>query len=235
MAVAYNFAGPRIVDDGLVLYLDAANPNSYNPSTPLTWRDISRSSGNMSAELVNSPTFNSQNNGYFQFVTDDFARISNSTLLDTQTPSVEVWIKTNATNQNGFWFEKGTVNTQYSLFQEGNSIQWRQHYGAGYNNLSTTTATYINTSSWYQVVGTFISGRRRLYINGNLVNSDAQTGTISTNNGGMSIGVFGGYSSAGGRGYYYNGNLAICRVYNKELNSTEVLQNYNALKGRFGL
>ena len=71
----------------------------------------------MSAELVNSPTFNSQNNGFFQFVSDDYARMPNNTTLDTQTPSVEVWIKTNATSQSGFWFEKGTVNTQYSLFQ----------------------------------------------------------------------------------------------------------------------
>lgn len=226
MAVSYS---PNISRDGLVLCLDAGNRSSY-PGSGTVWNELSN---NMSAELVNSPTFNSQNNGFFQFVTDDYARIPNNTTLDTQTPSVEVWIKTNATSQAGFWFEKGTVNSQYSLFQEGGDIQWRQHYGAGYTNLSTNTATYINTSSWYQVVGTFTSGRRRLYINGNLVNSDAQTGTISTNSGGMSIGVYGGYSGA--RSYYYNGNLAICKVYNKELTTAEVLQNYNATKGRFGL
>jgi len=220
-------AGPDAIESGLVFCLDAGNRASYTGSGT-AWNELSN---NMSAELVNSPTFNSQNNGFFQFVTDDYARIPNNTNLDTQTPSVEVWIKTNATNQQGFWFEKGTVNTQYSLFQEGTNIQWRQHYGAGYTNLSTDTATYINTSNWYQVVGTFISGRRRLYINGNLVNSDTQAGTISTNSGGMSIGVYGGYSGA--RGYYYNGNLAICRVYNKELTSAEILQNYNATKGRF--
>ena len=220
---------PRIVTNGLVLCLDAGSRKSY-PGSGTVWNELSN---NMSAELVNSPTFNSQKNGFFQFVTDDYARIPNSTTLDTQTPSVEVWIKTNETSQTGFWFEKGTVNTQYSLFQEGTNIQWRQHYGAGYSNLSTNTATYINTSSWYQIVGTFASGRRRLYINGNLVNSDAQTGTISTNSGGMSIGVFGGYSGA--RGYYYNGSLAVCRVYNKELTPAEILQNYNATKGRFNL
>ncbi len=232
MDVSYNFAGPRIVNDGLVLYLDAGNPNSNNLSTPNVCRDISKRGNNGS--LVNGPVFDRANGGSIVFDgSDDYARIPNNPNLDTQTPSVEVWIKTNATNQPGFWFEKGNVNTQYSLFQEGNSIQWRQHYEAGYNNLSTNTATYINTSSWYQVVGTFTSGRRRLYINGNLVNSDAQTGTISTNGGGMSIGVYGGYSGA--RGYYYNGNLAICKVYNKELSPTEILQNYNATKGRFGL
>ena len=219
-------AGPDIIEDGLVLCLDAGNRASY-PGSATAWNELSN---NMSAELVNSPTFNSQNNGFFQFVSDDYARIPNNTLLDTQTPSVEVWIKTNATSQHGFWFEKGTVNTQYSLFQEGTNIRWRL---AGIGVLATPTANFINTSSWYQVVGTFTSGRRRLYINGNLVNSDAQAGTISTNSGGMSVGVYGGYSGA--RGYYYNGNLAICRVYNKELTSTEVLQNYNAIKGRFGI
>ena len=225
-------AGPDAIESGLVFCLDAGNRASYTGSGT-AWNELSN---NMSGELVNSPTFNSQNNGFFQFVTDDYARIPNSTTLDTQTPSVEVWIKTNATSQNGFWFEKGTVNTQYSLFQEGTNIQWRQHYGAGYTNLSTNTATYINTSSWYQVVGTFTSGRRRLYINGNLVNSDTQTGTISTDSGGMSIGVFGGYTAnPGGRAYYYNGNLAFCKVYNKELTSAEILQNYNATKGRYNL
>jgi len=219
---------PRIVTNGLVLCLDAANRKSYS-GTGTVWNELSN---NMSAELVNSPTFNSQNNGFFQFVTDDFARIANNTALDTQTPTVEVWIKTNATIQNGFWFEKGTVNTQYSLFQEGASIQWRMNIG-GNTNLTTTTATYINTSNWYQVVGTYTSGARRLYVNGILVNSDTQSGTIATNSGGMSIGVFGGFS--GGRGYQYNGNLSVCRVYNRALTPAEILQNFNAQKGRYNL
>jgi hypothetical protein len=98
MGVGYS---PKIVTDGLVLCLDAANRKSYSGSGTV-WNELSNK---MSAELVNSPTFNSQNNGFFQFVTDDYARIPNNTNLDTQTPSVEVWIKTNATSQNGFWFE----------------------------------------------------------------------------------------------------------------------------------
>jgi len=223
------YHSPRIVTDGLVLCLDAGNTKSY-PGSGSTWTDLS-GKGNV-GELVNSPTYNSSNLGYFQFVTDDYARIPNNTDLNTQTPSVEVWVKTNNTNQNGFWFEKGTVNTQYSLFQEGTGIQWRQNIG-GVTNLTTTTATYMNTTSWYQVVGTYTSGARRLYINGTLVNSDAQSGTIATNSGGMSIGVYGGYS--GGRGYYYNGNLSICRVYNRVLTASEIQQNFNALRSRFGI
>jgi hypothetical protein len=226
------FHSPSIITNGLVLCLDAANTKSY-PGSGTTWTDLS-GRGSI-GELVNSPIYNSSNGGYFQFVTDDYIKIPNNTALDTQTPTVEVWVKTNATTQSGFWFEKGQVNTQYSLFQEGTVIQWRQYLSTGptLTNLSTTTATYMNTSSWYQVVGTYISGSRKLYINGVLVNSDSQTGLINTDANGMSIGVYGGYSGA--RGYYYNGNLAICRVYNRVLTASEIQQNFNALRGRFGI
>jgi hypothetical protein len=49
----------------------------------------------------------------------------------------------------------------------------------------------------------------------------------------MSIGVYGGFN--GTRGYYYNGNIAIVKVYNRELTAAEVLQNYNVERSRFGL
>lgn len=220
---------PRIVTDGLVMALDAANPKSY-PGSGTTWTDLSGLGNN--GTLTNGPTYNSSNSGFFQFVTDDFAAIPNNTALDTQTPTVEVWVKTNATTQNGFWFEKGTVNGQYALFQEGGSIKWRMSIG-GITELPTTTATYMNISNWYQVVGTYTSGDRRLYINGSLVNSDTQTGTISTNGGGMSVGVYGGFN--GSRGYYYNGNISLVKVYNRVLSADEVLQNFNALRGRYGI
>lgn len=171
--------------------------------------------------------------GSFSFNgSSDLIIASENSIFNTQTPSVEVWIKTNALNQNGFWFEKGQVNTQYSLFQEGSLILWRMNIG-GVTQITTNTASYISTSNWAQVVGTYTSGRRRLYINGVLVNADTQTGTIATNANGISIGAYGGFN--GSRGYYYNGNIGIVKVYNKELTEIEVRQNFNALRGRYGL
>ncbi len=184
--------------------------------------------------FANTPTYSSANGGTLVFDgSDDMIIIPENSALNTQTPSVEVWVKTNATTQNGFWFEKGQVNSQYSLFQEGGDIQWRQNFSGSVTNLSTTTATYMNTSNWYQVVGTFTSGARRLYINGVLVNSDTQSGTITTNANGMSIGVYGGFN--GSRGYYYNGNIASVKVYNRALTASEIQQNFNANRGRFGI
>jgi hypothetical protein len=90
----------------------------------------------------------------------------------------------------------------------------------------------LSAGPWYQVVGTVTSGARILYINGHYVNSDAPTGTLATNDNGMSIGVFGGYNGA--RDYYNSGSQAIVRVYNKILSAAEVHQNFDANKGRFG-
>jgi hypothetical protein len=224
MATQYAFG--KIVTDGLVLAVDAADKNSY-PGSGTTWRDMS--GNNITGSLINSPAFNTSNGGNFGFIADDYIIMQENSALNTQTPSVEVWIKTNATNQNGFWFEKGQVNTQYSLFQEDTRIVWRQSD----RSQSTTTATYLNTTDWAQVVGTYTSGDRKTYINGILRTSDTQTGVVATNTNGMSIGVYGGFN--GGRGYFYNGNLAIVRVYNRALSASEILQNYNAQKSRFNL
>lgn len=220
--------GPRIENGGLVLHLDAGDIKSYT-GTGTVFVDRSRKRKNGS--FVNSPVYSSSKIKSFEFSSNKYINIPTDTDFNTQTPSVEVWVKTNATTQNGFWFEKGSVNTQYSLFQEGNNIQWRIHIGGGYTNLSTATANFMNTSKWYQVVGTYSTGGRRLYINGVLVNSDNQSGTISTNSDGVRIGAYGG----GSPGYFYNGNLAICKLYNKTLTATEVLQNFNATKSRFNI
>jgi hypothetical protein len=227
MALAHS---PSIVTTGLVLCVDAGNPRSY-PGSGTTWRDATSSGFNFT--LINGPTYSSSNLGFITFGVDDIATAGYNTALDTQTPTVEVWVKTNALDQNGFWFEKGSVNSQYALFQEGQALRWRMNIGGSITQLSTTTASFMNTSNWFQIVGTYTSGSRILYINGVQVNSDAQTGTIATNSSGMSIGAYGGNS--GSNGYFYNGALSICRVYNRVLSATEVLQNFNAARGRYGI
>lgn len=172
-------------------------------------------------------------NGNITFNGGNYIVAPENAVFNTQTPTVEVWIKTNSTTQNGFFFEKGTVNSQYSLFQEGTNIVWRQRLSIGLTSMYATTATYISTSKWAHIVGTFTSGDRRLYINGALVASDTESGTIDTNPNGISIGAYGGYN--GGRGFYYSGQIGMVKVYNRALSGTEVLQNYDATKSRFNL
>jgi hypothetical protein len=232
MATQYAFG--KIVTNGLILALDAADKNSY-PGTGTAWNDLS---GNENTGTVSgSANFSTTNGGSFSFPTSGSFIFPENSALNTQTPTVEVWAKVNSLSQNGFWFEKGNVNTQYSLFIEGsnNLICWRQYFSnsSTLTNLTITPSTYINTTNWFQIAGTFTSGARRIYVNGVLVASDAQTGTIATNTNGSSIGVYGGFN--GSRGYYYNGNIGIVKVYNRDLSATEIALNYNAQKSRFGL
>lgn len=229
--------GPQIVTDGLIVYLDAGNIKSY-PNSGTIWKDLS---GNGFDAESDAPAFlPAESLGAFDMdplLFEPFTMTRGGgtvSILNTQTPSVEVWIKTDNTNQNGFFFEKGRLNSQYSLFQEGTNIQWRQNIGGSTTTLSATTATYISTTRWAHIVGTYTSGTRRLYINGAIVNSDSQTGTINTSSVGFSVGVDDGNSDPDPI-YKYDGKMAILRVYNKALSPNEVLQNYNASKTRFGL
>lgn len=227
MSLAHN---PHITTNGLVFYLDAANPKCYSGSGTVVKNMITDIAG----ELVNSPSYSSNLNGYFSFVAGDYLRFPNDTALDSQQFTVEVFARTNNTTQNGFWFEKGTVNSQYNLFQEYSNIRWRANFDFGFvNMISVSTAAYINTTDWFHIVATHVSGNQKLYINSNQVGSNTITGTISTNNGGMSVGAYGGFS--GGRGYYYNGDIAVVKVYNKALNADEVEKNFFALKGRYNI
>lgn len=181
------------------------------------------------ATLNNSPTYSSTNGGSFAFNgTNTYGFIPNNTLLDNQTPSVGVWVKMNSLSQSGFFFEKGEVNTQYSLFMTTTStIIWRTMIGGTNYDLNYSTSS-LSTSLWYYIVGTRdASGNKVLYINGVNVATATQAGTISYNTYGINIGR---HSS----GYYLNGNIAAIHVYNRTLTGGEVLHNFNALKGRFG-
>lgn len=233
-----NLYGPRIVTDGLVFNMDFSNPKCYSGTGSYCY-DLSGNS--FQGTLVNTPTYTTDGtNKFFAFATNDYIKIPNSTLLNTHTPSVEVWFKTNSLSQNGFLFEKGHVNTSYSLFQNaGNSaFYWRHRSVLNYTLIDLVpgvASVGVNTTEWFQIIATkSSSGFKKLYINGVLKASYNNTTypNISVSNNGMSIGAYGGWD--GSRSYYYNGNIAVVKVYTKELLQDEIIQNYNALKGRFG-
>lgn len=180
---------------------------------------------------ANSLTYNSD--GSFSFNgSSNYAVFPENSSLNVQNPTVEVWVKTNALSQNGFWFEKGTVNTQYSFFQEGSNIQWRTHNGTSYNTQSISSSN-IDTTNWWHMVATIRDGYKRIYVNGIEKSTVAWSSTIPTNANGCSIGVYGGYN--GGRGYYFNGSIGSVKVYNRALTADEIQQNFNALRGRYGI
>jgi|688.fasta_scaffold54893_3 hypothetical protein len=197
-------------------------PTQFTTGTRSATQGLLPIVGNSTINLSNV-SFDSNAQMYFDG-TDDFINIPSSNVFDVSEVTVEVIVKPYAISQNGFWFEKGAVNTQYSLFMEGSNIVWRQ---AG-NSQYTPTNTMTN-NAWNHVVGTFKSGQRITYVNGTAKTSDSLVYTLNTNQGNQFIGS---YNSGG---YYFNGALAVVKVYNRAITAAEVTQNYNKYKTRFNL
>jgi len=224
-------ANPDIITDGLVLCLDAADRKSYGGSGT-TWTDRSGEGNN--GTLENGPTFDSGNGGSINFDgTNDRVVIGNSTSLNpTDQLTIESWVNFDADSQD-FIFEKGNVNTQYSLFSHGTDIVFRTFHDADSSYITTSTSKSnagIVNGQWHNIVASWDGSNKKIYIDSRLVLDNAKTGALKTRTTNAAIGTFGNYAS-----YPFGGDIAKVAIYGKGLTATEVLQNYNATKTRFSL
>lgn len=170
--------------------------------------------------------------GMYTFNTDAVMYFPENSPFNLQEFTIEVWAKTNNLSQNGFFFEKGQVNTQYSLFQQSASILFRRNYG-GLTDMSFNSSLYFTTANWFQLVATHRPGEQRVYANTQLAASNTNTGTIATNTNGCSIGAYGGFN--GSRSYFYNGEIGVVKVYNKFFSQDDVNRNFNSMRRRYGI
>ncbi len=206
---------PKIVTDGLVLYLDAANTRSY-PGTGTVWTDLSRSGNN--GTLTNGPTFNSSNNGSIVFDgTNDYINMNNVNFGNTYTISLLVRLN----DLNSRVWVGGIDTTEYHMnFQSGNMVN-------RVNNNLITFSTNVTTNIWYNISLVRNNTTLTCYKNGNLVSSTTIAGATTN----FVLYRIGSSPS----GFYGNGNISNILIYNRALSATEVLQNYNTTKSRFGL
>jgi hypothetical protein len=228
-----NKYGPRIVTDGLVLALDAADKNSYLGSGN-TWFDLS---GNNNGTLINGVGYNANNGGSLVFDgINDYVSINSSIGLNPNKISLSCWIMFNGgLNSRVIFCGKGDgqsdATTQYWL--EKTSINFFTIY-MSINNIGTylaLTSIPVVLNTWYNIVAVFDGFTLNGYINGiKQPQSTSRTGSIVTTNTMFSIGRIGTYG-----GLYTNCDIPICQIYNIPLSDSEILQNFNATKGRYGL
>jgi hypothetical protein len=222
--------GPgNIVTSGLVLYLDAANYLSYT-SGSTTWNDLS--GNNNSGSLVNGPTFSSTNAGSIVFDgTNDYVSIPNSTSLNFSTLnqlSINIWFyTTNNTADQFLIYRNSTSATGWVLETSGQGIIMQIGNGTTLYTASSNTQSYLGTIVNVQV--TLDGSTLKIYRNSIQVNSTSFTGTIYNTTAPILL----GFGTSQPR--YLNGNIYQTSIYNRALSADEVLQNYNAIKGRFGL
>ena len=243
--MAFHFS-PKIVTDGLLLCLDAANTKSYIGSGT-TWTDISRSG--YSGTLVNGPTFSSANNGYIRCDGfDDYISIPNTPLLKfgSSNFSVEYWFRklNTTTGYDDIWgpnawntgaspgTNEWTLGIGNGNTGEGNNISFGVEVGTTvYGTGDSTTQLSLNT--WYHLVGVREGGNLKVYLNSVLNMNVSPVGFTSSS---VINNVPGREIRLGNSGWnrlYTKADNSQLRIYNKALSATEVLQNYNATKTRF--
>jgi hypothetical protein len=227
---------PKIVTDGLVLALDAGNVKSY-PGSGTTWLDKSGRGNN--GTLINGPTFNSGNGGSIVFDgVDDRGRVTNCVNALPQDITIEVWLKgTTATTTNAFEIGTGGSSIANELVARGsnsglNHLQYFSWYEK--TDLTINNIIFIAPGSGMPISPTQFSqhvvwlkgdGTSGTYLNGSLFVSNT-TPTSFTRWYIASTDLYFGFGIE---------NIAAIRIYNRALTQAEITQNFNALRGRFGI
>lgn len=237
----------KIVTDGLILYLDAANTRSYVSGT--AWLDLS--GNNFDGSLINGPVFSSNNGGYIRCDgTNDYIEVIDNSKLDfgSNNFSVEYWfrkLQTTTSYDNSWGVNKwntggsdpGTNEWTLAIGNGSSGVgnQYALSVEVGSTRYSTgTSSEQLSLNVWYQIVGIRNGGSLQTYINGELKQNVSPIGFSSSsviNNVGRNLRI----SNSAQNANYTRVDNAIIRVYNKALSSDEVLRNYNSQKLRFGL
>jgi hypothetical protein len=231
--------GPNTVTSGLVLELDAGNIKSY-PTTGTTWFDKSGNANN--GTLTNGPTFNTGSGGSIVFDgTNDYSQQTYTGLPNGL--SLFSWMKTTSTTSaksysgdasnnivgdttGNVWIGFGVSNGKVNYNNAKKTGEWStsQYY---------STAS-VNDGSWKYINVTHDKTTElvSLYINGSL---DSTFNNSSTGAYDQWAATAFNVLCRGYNGDYFNGTIGVVQIYGRALTAAEVLQNYNATKGRFGL
>jgi hypothetical protein len=211
---------PNIVTSSLQLYLIASNTGSY-PTSGSVWTDLSPNG--YSTTLVGSPTFNTTHfsfDGTVEYVDTNQSLASNNF-------SVGAWFRSSASGIKMILSKETAVGNpwNYRIWMNGGQINADMSQVSTQASLSSTLSNY-NDGAWHYVMFTRNDSNWYLYIDGAQVNTrvDPYVGDV-TNSQELWIG-----RSAYTAGYQYVGDIAEVFVYNRVLDSSEILQNFDATK-----
>jgi hypothetical protein len=229
---------PRIVTDGLILMLDAANPNSY-PGTGTDWSDLSGQGNHAISQASAGVTAGKWNSaGYFDLDEGSdiyflIAGLNNYAFGVNIT--IDIWQKnTGGDYRTLLQNDDGIVHTSDSLaFRTG-----REDFYGGANN-GTKSSFVINSDTgvsfptalnvWENITCTYDGANVRVHKNAVFFDENPFTDPINAVP--YDLKLFRHYNT----GEDYVNPIAIIKIYNTTLTDDEILQNHDAIKGRFGL
>jgi hypothetical protein len=224
------FYSPTVVTTGLIACYDAANARSY-PGSGTSWFDLS---GLGNTLTINGGATTSTFAGATAFNLDADGKWFSGTLSGTMpstNATLEAWIYPAASEVTSG--DRGTIilltggSGIYMSWNKGNgylSNYWYSHSPEGYHETNGPSSRGAWTH-WCSVWNNS-DGKLYQYVNGS-VNSVSTSGNAST---GTSLSV-----GREGSSRQFSGGIGIIRVYNTALTNSEVLQNFNTLRKRFGV
>jgi len=237
-------ASPGIVTNGLVLNLDAGNPGSYSNashSDATTWFDLSGNGNN--GVLVNGASYTTDGGGSLNFDgVNDRIDLSSRKLVGASGVTMSIWYKTSSTKTYNFLMGKGNLSSGNPLTRVLGMQIYNLHLtftasqgdNTGWCSQGNNGPVLATDGTWHQVTGTFdlSSQTIKTYVDGALKYTSAcnQTGDSE----GSDILYIGQDSTLWPSGYFL-GQLNDAFVYNRVLSATEVQQNFNTLRGRYGI
>jgi hypothetical protein len=222
----------QIVNDGLVLHLDAGNRKSYSGSGT-TWTDLSGRGNN--GTLENGVGYNSGNGGSLVFDgSNDYASISNFSYRFNTPFTLSIW-----TNFISVPLLSKTLISNYNdanndgVFLEataGNQLRF-SYRNNGIIVFDLIASPILTNNTIYNIVATYDATTAICYINNGQISPTAPaTSLFTTTKTTLEINRI---SSILNR--YVNSNTYSVQIYNKALTASEIQQNFNALRGRFGI
>lgn len=219
--------GPKTITNGLVLALDAGNIKSY-PGSGTTWNDLSGNNAN--GTLTNGPTFNSANGGNILFDgVDDYVKATSpATYLEYTFMFFVKWITRTANTSRCFGLDSyGT----YTVFNPDDVGYHYNPLGGSPPSITLNSGVNIGLNNWCHVTVTEsrTNTQAKIYVNGILRNT---TSVISSQGfvGALYLGAQNTISTV-----IANCQIANFNLYSRVLSDLEILQNFNATRGRFGI
>jgi hypothetical protein len=195
-----------------------------------TWTDLSGRGNN--GTLTNGPAFDNNNLGSFVFDgTDKYINGSLPTVGAGAAVTIEAVIKLNdvtlGTTKDIINQGRSGITFSYGMIINGNNLRFRNTNG----DYALSSPTALTTGVWYHLVLSSLGAVTTGYCNG-ISQGTAAVGVTTNSITDYHISRRSSISAS----EFMNGNIALIRVYNnRAFTSAEVQQNFNALRGKFGL
>jgi hypothetical protein len=223
---------PDMVRTGLVAYYDPGEPSSY-PGSGTALYDVS--GNNRLATLFNGPTYNSSNGGSLLYDgVDDFGQSGNFTPNITD-KTLCGWAKLSNLSQTGgaligLQSESGAIFDAL-VYNEGGNTGWR--FGSDNNGRALNSLVYeTSTSEWVFIAGTWANNDYRIYRNAALIGTRTD---IAARVFDFTSRINVGQRHTGGGSNFLAANISATMLYDRVLSQEEIQENFNAMRGRFGV